>query len=1044
MKRRIFTLAACFLFACISLAQAQHSVAKQWNEALLAAIRKDLGRPTVQARNLFHVSLAMYDAWAAFDSEAETFFLGKTVDGYFCPFNGIAAPADLKAARNEAVSYAAYRLIYNRFSNSPGASITLPNLTNLMISLGYDPTFVSLNYSTGSPAALGNYIAQQCLLFGQQDGSNEPTFANQYYQPVNPGLIMATSGNPNMVDPNRWQPLTLAVFIDQNGNVIPINTPPFLSPEWGNVTPYSLKEEDKTVYFRDGHQYNVYHDPGPFPALDTANGGAMSDEFIWNFSLVSAWSSHLDPADGVQWDISPASIGNIQNYPQTLADLHTFYDFENGGTPSPGWDLNPKTGLPYEPQIVPRGDYARVLAEFWADGPNSETPPGHWFTILNYVTDQPLFEYRWHGQGPLLDTLEFDVKAYMTLGGTMHDVAVSVWGAKGWYDGVRPVSAIRYMAEKGQSSDPGLPNYHPAGFKLIPGFIEQVQMGDPLAGANNLNVGEIKIKAWKGPNFIIDPASDVAGVDWILAKNWWPYQRPTFVTPPFGGYISGHSTYSSAAAATMTALTGDPYFPGGMGVFPAPQNQYLVFEDGPSVNLTLQWATYKDASDQCSLSRIWGGIHPPMDDIPGRYIGDDISQEAFAFSEELFYNDADNDGFYSYNDCNDFDASVNPLAAELCDGLDNNCNGLADDGLTMNTYFADGDNDGFGIGSVSTNSCEATAPAGYSDNSADCDDTNASVNPAAAEICDDADNNCNAQTDEGLPVNTYFEDGDGDGFGYATAALNTCLASPPAGYVASGEDCNDGDAAINPNASEICDGIDQNCNTLTDEGLPLNDYYPDNDGDSFGNPNITNSTCEATPPAGFVANDEDCDDGDPAVNPAAPEVCDDLDNNCNIDVDEGLPTTTYYFDGDGDGYGDTLSFLVSCETAAPSDYVATGGDCDDSEATVFPGNPEIFDGLDNNCDGNINEGLATGEATEKPWKIFPNPSSDVLNIAYQFSGELTVQIFRADGRLLRSAELSFANDAAVLTLNEEVQGVYLLIATDEQGKRHFVERIVKI
>ena len=115
-----------------------------------------------------------------------------------------------------------------------------------------------------------------------------------------------------------------------------------------------------------------------------------------------------------------------------------------------------------------------------------------------------------------------------------------------------------------------------------------------------------------------------------------PYQRPSFVTPPFAGYVSGHSTYSRAAAEIMTLLTGDEYFPGGMGEFIAYKNEFLVFEEGPSQDVILQWATYRDASDQCSLSRIWGGIHPPADDIPGRLIGEKIGKSAFSFALPYF------------------------------------------------------------------------------------------------------------------------------------------------------------------------------------------------------------------------------------------------------------------------------------------------------------------------------------------------------------------------------------------------------------------------
>ena len=134
---------------------------------------------------------------------------------------------------------------------------------------------------------------------------------------------------------------------------------------------------------------------------------------------------------------------------------------------------------------------------------------------------------------------------------------------------------------------------------------------------NGEHLGKIKFLAWRGPDHVVEPATDAAGVGWILAENWWPYQRPSFVTPPFAGYVSGHSTYSRAGAEVLTALTGDPFFPGGMSGFPIPANEFLVFERGPSVDMVLQWATYRDAADQCSLSRIWGGIHPPADDIPG-------------------------------------------------------------------------------------------------------------------------------------------------------------------------------------------------------------------------------------------------------------------------------------------------------------------------------------------------------------------------------------------------------------------------------------------
>jgi len=188
----------------------------------------------------------------------------------------------------------------------------------------------------------------------------------------------------------------------------------------------------------------------------------------------------------------------------------------------------------------------------------------------------------------------------------------------------------------GQCSDRNKASYSDYGIPLVPGYIELVEEGDSLAGPFNQHVGKIKLYAWRGHDLINDQANDVAGVGWIRAEDWWPYQRPSFVTPPFSGYISGHSTFSRAAAEVLTLFTGDEFFPGGMGEFDAEKNEFLIFEDGPSVDVVLQWATYRDASDQTSLSRIWGGIHPPADDIPGRIIGEKIGIAAFQLAESYF------------------------------------------------------------------------------------------------------------------------------------------------------------------------------------------------------------------------------------------------------------------------------------------------------------------------------------------------------------------------------------------------------------------------
>ena len=1115
----IFPILLLLQVAQVSVAQ--HSVAREWNEVLLHAIRNDLARPTVHARNLFHTSVAMYDAWAVYDTIAEPFLLGKTVNGFTCDFDGVSFPADIEAARKEAISYAAYRVLRHRFQFSPGGFFILQKFDSLMNDLNYNTNFTSTDYTTGSPAALGNYIAECIISFGLQDGSNESTgYNNQAYEPVNEPLVMAFPGNPNLDDPNRWQPLTLDLFIDQSGNPIPFNTPKFLSPEWGQVTPFALSQDDVSIYQRDGFDYLVYHDPGPPPYLDTTTVGGTSEEYKWGFSLVSIWSSHLDPTDSVMIDISPASFGNIPDslYPTNVPDLRNFYNYIEGGDPSSGHTVNPSTGQPYTPQMVPRADYARVLAEFWADGPDSETPPGHWFTLLNYVSDHPDLIKKYRGQGDILDDLEWDIKSYMMMGGAMHDAAITAWGIKGWYDYIRPVSAIRRLADYGQSSDSNLPNYHPGGILLEPGYIELVDSTDILVGDSLQHLNKIKVKAWRGPDSIPDVDTTYAGVDWILAENWFPYQRPTFVTPNFAGYISGHSTYSRAAADILTKLTGDPFFPGGMGEFEAPMNEFLVFEDGPSVDLTLQWATYRDASDQTSLSRIWGGIHPPADDIPGRLIGVKIANDAFALAEELFFVDQDNDGFYNYEDCNDLDSLVNPNIAETCDGIDNNCDNQVDENFALNTYYYDGDNDSFGtpdsimeicflvppVGFVtnamdcndmdslihpnaieacdsidnncsgfiddgipyftfyvdsdgdgfgtsdlaidSISRCIDTIPMGYSDNNWDCNDLDSLINPSASEVCDSIDNNCSGFIDDGIPYFTFYLDSDGDGFGTSDFTIDSiarCIDTIPMGYSDNNWDCNDLDSLINPSASEVCDSIDNNCSGFVDDGIAYYSFYLDGDSDGFGAKNDSLYICNDSIPMGYVDNNLDCDDSDAAVNPDSDEVCDDIDNNCSGIIDDGLPMFQYYLDADGDTFGNIDSTLQSCYFSTPDGYAMNNDDCDDTNPEINPDGVEIFDNLDNDCDGEVDNVVSTEDLENSfSLKISPNPVSEILTLQYEYTGSVLVKILNVDGKILiENAQIS--GQSIDMDVQSLAPAMYFLVIQNEEMTRQAVKQFVK-
>ena len=623
----------------ISYEDFSFSVARLWNEVLLFSIRNDLARPTVHARNLFHVSAAMYDAWSIVNDKGSTYLIGNSLNGFTSEFDGFSNEDTDYIDDINSISYAAYRLILHRFNNSPGNDRIIGKANSLMNILGLDTNFLESDGYESSSSDLGNYIAEQYIQYGLLDGSNEQSdYINQYYEPVNEPLAPIFSGNPTITDPNRWQPLSLDIFVDQSGNILSETTPEFLGAEWGSVLPFGLNDEDLTEFERDGNTYKVYHNPGTPPIID--ENEQTNELFIESFSMVSVWGSHLSPEDDTIWDISPNSLGNVNDdtYPTDFSDFTSFYNYYDGGDTSQGYSVNPVTNESYEIQNVKRGDYTRVLAEYWADGPDSETPPGHWFVLLNSVSDNPQLEKKFQGIGDELSDLEWDVKSYFILGGVMHDVAISVWGIKGWYDYIRPISAIRYFSEQGQRTDPSLDNYNENGFELIDGLIEIVQAGDPLAGDDNENVGKIKLYTWKGHTYVENTESDFAGVDWILADNWWPYQRPTFVTPNFAGYVSGHSTYSRAAAEMLENFTGSPYFPGGLETHLAKQKEFLVFEDGPSQDVELQWVSYKDAADQCSLSRIWGGIHPYIDDIPGRLIGQIIGNESFQFGAEYFEN----------------------------------------------------------------------------------------------------------------------------------------------------------------------------------------------------------------------------------------------------------------------------------------------------------------------------------------------------------------------------------------------------------------------
>ncbi len=262
------------------------------------------------------------------------------------------------------------------------------------------------------------------------------------------------------------------------------------------------------------------------------------------------------------------------------------------------------------------------------------------------------------------------------------------------------------------------------------------------------------------------------------------------------------------------------------------------------------------------------------------------------------------------------------------------------DACTFTTYYEDNDNDGFGNPSNMIEAC--SPPSGYVSDNTDCNDNNATIYPIQSEACDGIDNNCNGQVDECCTV--YYQDNDGDGYG---SGIATTACSPPSGYVTVSGDCNDNDASINVNSNEVCDGVDNDCDGQIDEGVTTT-YYEDNDGDGYGS-SIATQACSQ--PSGYVSVNGDCNDADSAINPSVNEVCDYLDNNCNGQIDEGV-TIIFYQDNDGDGYGSNITF-VGC--TLPIGYSTIGGDCNDNDSTIHPNAGEPCDGIDNDCSGTIDD-----------------------------------------------------------------------------------------
>ena len=287
------------------------------------------------------------------------------------------------------------------------------------------------------------------------------------------------------------------------------------------------------------------------------------------------------------------------------------------------------------------------------------------------------------------------------------------------------------------------------------------------------------------------------------------------------------------------------------------------------------------------------------------------------------------------DDCDDDDEDINPDADEYCDEVDNDCDGDTDENGAVDApeWYIDGDTDGYGNASVTTNACDQ--PSGYVSDDNDCNDSDAGSYPGADEYCDGGDNDCDSSTDEGaLDATTYYADSDKDSYGDPDTSQESC--STPTGYTTDDNDCDDSDASIKPGANEYCDDVDEDCDgTIDESAIDSKTYYADADGDGYGDGSTTTKSCDT--PSGYVSNAQDCDDTDAEIN----------------------PDTIWYYDGDNDSYGDPSNTRTQC--AQPGTYwVLTADDCRPSDASSNPGADEVcFDSVDNNCDGTADEDCPT-------------------------------------------------------------------------------------
>jgi hypothetical protein len=303
-------------------------------------------------------------------------------------------------------------------------------------------------------------------------------------------------------------------------------------------------------------------------------------------------------------------------------------------------------------------------------------------------------------------------------------------------------------------------------------------------------------------------------------------------------------------------------------------------------------------------------------------------------------------------DCNDANPTIAPGRAESCNLVDDNCNGMTDEGVQLR-FYRDADNDLYGDASMSTMAC--TPPSGFVTDNTDCNDTTNEIRPGAMEVCNCIDDDCDMLADEMLTLVTVYRDADGDTYG--NPAMSAMRCGTCGGYAANNTDCNDGNAGIHPGASDLCgNGIDEDCSGTADLPLPI--WYPDVDNDSYGSDTGTVTACTAPMTGLWVSRGGDCRDatGFGFVYPGAPEECDGLDTDCTTAAGAGEVPNSYGLnypgeDADGDGYGSPMCTPPAAIAATVAPFL---NDCNPSDTATHPGAPEVVG-------DEINQDCATGE-----------------------------------------------------------------------------------